>query len=64
MKVGDRVVLDPGPQHPAQFRRAVPREAILVSLDPPWCEVRGLGPQPLPVETYFVPLSEVRHAPD
>ena len=55
-------MLDLGPQHPAQVRRAVPREAVVVNVDPPWVEVRAPGNQPLPVMTFLVPLSEVRRA--
>ena len=59
MKPGDRVVLELGPQHPAQLRRAVPKVAEVVNLDPPWVEVRAPGDQPLPVMTFLVPMTEV-----
>ena len=59
MKPGDRVVLELGPQHPAQLRRAVPKVAEVVSLDPPWVEVRAPGDQPPPVMTFLVPITEV-----
>ncbi len=62
MKPGDLVMLDLGPQHPAQLRRAVPREAVVVAIDLPWVEVRAPGEQAPPVETYLVSASEVRHA--
>ncbi len=60
MKPGDLVTLDLGPQHPAQLRRAVPREAVVVNVDLPWIEVRPAGEQLPPVMTFFVPASEVR----
>jgi hypothetical protein len=60
VKAGDRVLLDLGPQHPAQLRRAVPKVAEVVSIDPPWCEVRVPGDQPPPVETFLIPIAEVR----
>jgi hypothetical protein len=59
VKPGDLVMLDLGPQHPAQVRRAVPREAVVVNVDPPWVEVRAPGNQPLPVMTFLVPITEV-----
>ncbi len=62
MKAGDLVMLDLGPQHPAQLRRAVPKVAEIVAIDLPWVEVRAPGNQPLPVMTFLVPLSEVRRA--
>ena len=62
MKPGDLVTLDLGPQHPAQLRRAVPRIAEIVSVDPPWIEVRPLGALRPPVETYLALLAEVRRA--
>ncbi|WP_255018697.1 hypothetical protein [Cyanobium sp. WKJ7-Wakatipu] len=60
MKAGDLVMLDLGPQHPAQLRRAVPKMAVVVNVDLPWIEVRPTGEQRPPVETYFVPANEVR----
>lgn len=60
MKAGDRVLVELGPQHPAQLRRAVPPVCELVAIDSPWCEVRAAGPQIAPVETYLIPLFEVR----
>jgi hypothetical protein len=60
MKAGDRVLLDLGPQHPAQLRRAVPKVAVVVAIDLPWVEVRPAGEQLPPVMTFFVPASEVR----
>ena len=60
MRPGDLVTVQLGPQHPAQLRRAVPRQAVIVSLDPPWVEVQAPGDQRLPVMTFFVPISEVQ----
>ena len=59
MKAGDRVLVELGPQHPAQLRRAVPAVCELVALDPPWAEIRAAGPQIAPVETYLVPILEI-----
>ena len=59
MRPGDLVTVQLGPQHPAQLRRAVPRQAVIVSVDPPWCEVAAPGPQSPPVETYLILCSEV-----
>jgi len=59
VKPGDLVMLDLGPQHPAQLRRAVPKLAEIVAVDPPWVEVRAPGNQPLPVMTFLVPITEV-----
>ena len=60
MKSGDLVTVQLGPQHPAQLRRAVPKVAEVVSLDPPWVEVQAPGDQRLPVMTFFIPISEVQ----
>jgi hypothetical protein len=60
VRTGDLVILDLGPNHPAQLRRAVRGVCEVVAIDPPWCEVRAPGDQPLPVETFLIPLSECR----
>lgn len=62
MRPGDRVLVELGPQHPAQLRRAVPRICEVVALDPPWAEIRAAGPQIAPVETYLVPIVEISRA--
>lgn len=49
-----------GPQHPAQLRRAVPKVAEIVSIDPPWVEVQAPDDQQVPVMTFFVRISEVQ----
>ena len=60
MQPGDLVVTELGPQHPPQVRRAVPKVAEIVAVDLPWIELRPLGHQRPPVETFLVPASEVR----